>query len=222
MTTTTYTATSPLNELLHWVRNEDFLTTTQRSVTTTSASGSVSGVTEYLINRTNIKNIRSITLDASPLIFGTDYDYAVDYNDSGTIKTRVTFTASKTGALIVNYDYGSDRIFTDYPRDDLSLNSYPRITVDLLTENVDAYGIGGGTFIENPLFTIIVYSQDQDEIRSIIDRIKSSLKTDAKNFYNYPFVKPTSKGPIIKDSNRNDTILHGNIDVAGMFKIGSV
>lgn len=219
MTTTTYTATSPINEILHWARNQDILTIAQRSVSTTTHSETLSSSSATLINRTNIKNIRSLTIAAVSKTLGTDYDYAVDYDDSGTIKTRITFVSAQSGALVVTYDYGSDKIFTDYPRDDLTITSYPRIVVDMLSENTDAYGIGGTAFIENPMFTFIVYDQDQDFIRSKIDSIKTKLRTSAKSFYNFPFVKQVSRGPIIKDEGRNQVILHGNIDAVGMFKI---
>jgi|GEM_PF-1455034 len=215
-------ATTTINELLHWVRNSDVLTTTERSVTTASDTGTFDDDSDHLISVSNIKNIRSITVSGSLLTFGTDYDYDVDYSDSGTIKTKITFTSAQTGAYSISYDYGSDKIFNDYPRDDLKINSYPRIVVDILSEVNDAYGIGGETFIENTMFTIIVYAQSQDYIRDHIETIKQNLKEDAKNFYNFIFVKPTDRGPIIKSDGRNQTILHGNIDAMGMFNITNI
>lgn len=215
-------ATVPEEQVLHWARNQDLLTITERGVSTDTDTGTFAADSSHLIDESNIKNIRSIVVGGSTLVFGTEYDYDTDYDDSGTIKTNITFTSPQTGAYTITYDAGTDKIFSDYPRDDLTVNSYPRLAVVLQAENSDAFGIGGNTFIENGLFSFVFYGENQDWIRARIRDTRLKLQQSAKNFYNYPFVKPTGRGPIIKSDGRNQVILQGNQDMMAMFKVDSV
>ncbi|MCF7861204.1 hypothetical protein K9M79_03075 [Candidatus Woesearchaeota archaeon] len=212
---------TPLQEMLRWARNNDILTIAERGVTTTTATGTFAGETSLLIAVTNIKNIRSIVVDSVTLTLGTDYDYDVNFSDT-TIKTKITFTSAQTGAYVVTYDYGTDKIFDDYPRSDLKINSYPRMSVEMISETTDAYGIGGTTFIESGLYTFVIYGEDQKMIKERMESLRLKLKQQAKNFYNFPFVKPVNRGPVIKSDGRGQTILHANQDVIGMFKVDQV
>ncbi|GAG36961.1 unnamed protein product, partial [marine sediment metagenome] len=64
-----------LDEIEKELRNNDILTVVERNVTTDTASGTVTADPSLLINVSNIKNIRSITVGGSPITFGTDYTY---------------------------------------------------------------------------------------------------------------------------------------------------
>ena len=85
------------NELVTNLRNWDILTTTQRGVTTTTDTGTWTAATSHLINRNNVRNIRSITVDTSPLSFGNDYTIDYTYDDSGTIKCKIDLVSAQTG-----------------------------------------------------------------------------------------------------------------------------
>lgn len=209
-------------ELVYLLRNNNVLTKTQRSVTTQTDTATLVGATSHLINRTNVKNIRSVKVGLTTLSYGTDYTIDLDYDDSGTTKCKITFVTAQTGELEVSYDYGSDKIFGDYPRDDLKLDSYPRIAVDLISKSTDAFGIGGNTFISDTLVTIVVYSKSIDQIETFLSTIEGLLRTNAKSFYYAPFVKPIGRGPLIKPGDRNDIILHKNVDCMAMFSVESV
>ena len=131
-------ATIPENQLVHWTRNSDIMTVSERGVTTIAATGTFAADSSFLIVRTNVKNVRSVVVGGDTLVLGTDYDYDTDFLDT-TIKTKITFTVAQTGAYTITYDYGTDKIHADYPRDDLKLTSYPRIAVILLADNSDAF-----------------------------------------------------------------------------------
>lgn len=203
------------NELLVFLRNSDILTTTVRGVTTASATGTLAGTKTITIARTNVKNVRSITVAAVSKYLGTDY--TVDYNHaSGCV---ITFGANQTGDYVVSHDYGTDKIFPDFPRSDLTINSYPRIAVDIISIDTDAFGIGGSQFISNINFTIVVYDDDVDDIDAYIQAIKTAIEAAPNDFYYFGFTKPTLTGPCIVSPGKSDEIMQRNIDLQAMFSV---
>jgi hypothetical protein len=198
-----------------FLRNQNILTIAQRGVTTADATGTLSGTDTITIARTNVKNIRSVTIAAVAKYLGTDY--TVNYNHvSGCV---ITFGVNQTGAYVVSHDYGTDKIHPDFPRDDLTVNSYPRIAVDIINVSTDAFGIGGDNFISNIAFTIVVYADSTDEIDGYIQTIKDAYVSNSKEFYYLKFVKSTGIGPLITSPDRRDEIMQRNIDLLGMFEV---
>ncbi len=201
-------------EQIVFLRNQNIFTTTQRGVTTANATGTLSGTSTITISRTNVKNIRSITVAAVTKNFGTDY--TVNYNHaSGCV---ITFGAAQTGDYVISHDYGTDSIYPDFPRDDLTINSYPRIAMDIISISTDAFGIGGSQFISNINFTVVVYADGTEEIDGYVQAIKDAIRGNAKLFYYVNFVKPTITGPLISSPDRSDEIMQRNTDFQAMFQ----
>lgn len=202
-------------EQIVFLRNQNIFSIAQRGVTTASATGTLSGTDTITISRTNVKNIRSITVASISKSLGTDY--TADYNhSSGCV---ITFTSNQTGAYSVSHDYGTDKIYPDFPRDDLTISSYPRLAMDLLNVSTDAFGIGGSQFISNVAFTIVAYSNNSDDLDGYIQSIKDAYVSSAKNFYYLKFVKPTLIGPTINSPDRSDEIMSKNADFLGQFEV---
>lgn len=202
-------------EQVVFLRNNDVFTITQRGVTTASATGTLSGTKVITISRTNVKNIRSITVAAVTKNLGTDYTANYKHANGCVI----TFGASQTGDYVVSHDYGTDKIYPDFPRDDLTIDSYPRIAVDILNVSMDAHGIGGSQFISNIAFTVVVYEDKSDDLDGYIQTIKDLYVANAKEFYYMKFVKPTLVGPTINSPDKKDEIMQKNIDLLGMFEV---
>ena len=202
-------------EQVVFLRNQDVFTTTQRGVTTANATGTLSGTKVITISRTNVKNIRTITVAAVSKVLGTDW--TADYNHANGCV--ITFGSNQTGDYIVSHDYGSDKIYPDFPRDDLTINSYPRIALDILNVGIDAFGIGGSQFISNVAFTIVVYDDNSDDIDGYNQTIKDLYVSNASAFYYLKFIKPTLIGPTINSPDKVDEIMHKNIDLLGMFNV---
>jgi len=202
-------------EVVYWLRNSDIFTVTQRSVTTATATGTFASASTYSIAVTNIKNIRSIVVDSTTLTYGTDYTYDTDFLDT-TIKTKITFTAAQTGAYTITYDYGSDKIFPDFPRADLTIDSFPRIGFDIINMPSTPGGFGNVNITEVNI-SIIVYGLDTDDIQDWIKTIRTNLITDQLNFYNLFVVRPTLVGPAIKSPTElgRDKVFQQNIDFIG-------
>lgn len=203
-------------EQVVFLRNSNVFSTTLRGVTTTTATGTLSGTDTITVTATGIKNIRSITVGGVSKYLGTDYTAV--YSVTNCV---ITFGSNQTGAYIVTYDYGSDKIYSDFPRDDLTINSFPRIAIDILGIDVDAFGIGGDDFISNVALTIVIYDDNSDDLDSYIQTIKDLYMTNAKSFYYLSFVKPTLIGPTINSPDKKDEIMQKNIDILGMFNTES-
>jgi hypothetical protein len=205
-------------EQIVFLRNQDIFTKVQRGVNTTTATGNLSGETTITIDKTNVKNIRSITVAAVSKSYGSEY--SVDYNNN--LGCVITFGEEQTGAYIVTYDFGNDKIYPDFPRDDLTITSYPRMAMDLLNVSTEAFGIGGSKFISNVAFTVVVYADNSDDLDGYIQTIREKYITNAKSFYYLKFIKPTMIGPTINSPDRSDEIMQKNLDLLGMFEVDSL
>ena len=208
-------------ELVVFLRNADIIAVGTRGVATTTDSGTWSSDTSHLIAVTNIKNIRSITVDAAPLAFGTDYTVDYYFLDT-TIKTKITLNAAQSGDFVITYDFGTDKIWPDFPRDDLSISSYPRIAVDILSVGSTAFGIGGNEDISNILFTVVVYGQEIKEINNYLTAVRTAFLESRSAFFYLRFIKPTSIGPLLEDPTKRQEIMHQNLDFESMFNVESV
>ena len=203
-------------EQVVFLRNSDVFTITQRGVTTAEATGTLSGTKVITISTAAIKNIRSISVGVVSKYVGTDYTVAY-----GTTSTIITFGSNQTGDYSVSYDHGTDKIYPDFPRDNLTINSYPRIAVDIMSAPIELFGIGGDTFISNVALTIVVYDKNSDDLDSYVQTMKDLYVTNAKNFYYMKFVKPTLIGPTINSPDKKDEIMQKNLDIMGMFSVES-
>lgn len=184
-------------EITVYLRNSDIYTITQRSVTTATATGTFASTSSLLINRTNVKNIRSITVVTTELTFGTDYTVDYWYNDSGTRKCKITFVAAQTGAYSIPYDYGSDLIFEGRPRVDLTLSSFPRLAVEVLGDDTSDADIGGDTEESNISFAITVFDDDSDDIDSALKSVRTKMLEYKKSFYYLKYVHRLNTGPLL-------------------------
>lgn len=199
-------------EIVMFLRNNDIFTILQRNVTTTTHEPILSSALTVLINVSNIKNIRSITVGAVTLSYGFDYDYDIMYNDSGVIKTKITFTSAQTGNCVITYDYGTDKIFTDFPRPDLTLSSFPRIASDLISIASSPGGLG--QVIQNEItFTVVVYDFKQEDIDDYISDLREKFIDNMITFYHIKgVIYPLSTGPLLKSPTGKDKILQKNQD----------
>ena len=190
-----------LEELTQFLRNQDVLTITVRGVTTTTENGTFSSDLTHLIANATIKNIRSITR-GTLLALGTDYTYDTDFDDSGTKKTKITFTSAQTGSYTIIYDKGPDKIFPDFPKDNLSVSSYPRIAVIF--------------------FTVVVYADKTKTVNQTLDLIRDKFLTEQRNFVNLSIITPTDSGPMINDNSTKNEIVHANMDYVSLLNVEKI
>lgn len=197
-----------------FLKNQNVLTIAERGVTTQTDTGTYAFPTSsHTIARANVQNIRSITIAAVLKVLGTDF--TVDYtNNAGASQNcLITFLSPQSGAYSIIYDYGTDRIFPDYPRADLTITSYPRISVDVLSSDSTEGAIGGGSVITNVSITVTAYAVSERKVESIIKAIRNAYLANKKSFTQLKFITVIGMGPILLSPNRRDKIVQRNIDL---------
>jgi len=211
MTTIDYYAIK--QELVVFLRNQDVMTISERNVTTENYVFSPDGSNkEFTIVRSNLKNVRTVTADSVELTFGTDY--TVDYATQ-----KVTLTVAPTTKLNMDYDYGTDKIFPDFPKNTLKISNFPRISVDLIS--VDTVPGGFGNVLKNRItFTVVVYSGQKKELADYLTSVRSVFISEWTSFYYLKHViRPIATGPVIKINYERgkDKIMSQNIDFEVLF-----
>jgi len=205
-----------LFEQERFLRNSDIMTITERNVTTDTDEGTFAADETHLIAVTNIKNIRSITVGGSPLSFGKDYTYDMDFPDT-TIKTKITFTTAQTGVYVITYDYGTDKIGMEWDKTDLKISSFPRISI-LMIDLPSEPGGYGNVILNTINFSCIVYGPNKKDIRNYIASIRKAYKDAWIDFYyTAPVIRPVANGPILPSPDTNDKIFQQNVDFRGSF-----
>jgi hypothetical protein len=202
-------------EQVVFLRNSDILTTSQRGVTTTTDTFSGDGTTTtFTLTNSNVKNVRSVTVDGNAQSFGTDY--SVDYSNA-TI-TFTTAPATGTDNISVQYDYGnSDKIYSDYPRTDLSISSYPRISVTVTAIRTEDAGVGGKVNVSDILFSVVVFANGKQNVNNYIKAIRQAYLNNKSHFYYLFYIIPVAQGPLVNEPNRGDKIYYRNIDFTSPF-----
>jgi len=209
------------DELVRFLRNQDVLTIEQRGIITSEDTGTFSADSSYLIDNSQVKNIRSIVVDAVTLTHGTDYTYNTEYDDSGTKKCKITFTSAQTGDYTINFDYGPDSIFPDYSRTDLDISSYPRIEVEQISKTTNAFGVGGSDVISDTVYTVIVVAATSKQVENILADIEGKFIQNQTGFYYHNVIHPVGMGPIKPKDNAKAQVYQRNLDVRSRLNVES-
>lgn len=207
---TVFDENEAIDELLVFLRNSDILTTTQRNVTTATETFSGTGsTTNFSFTNTSVKNVRSVTVNS---VAQTNYvDYTINYVDG-----EIDFTsapASGTDNVEVSLDHGSDRIFDDWPRDDLSINSYPRVSLQLSPMSSTEGDTSGATTFSDALFSVTVFGVNKRSVISVVKSIRNAVINNKTGFTKINFLTVGSQGPMLPNENSKTKILQKNIDL---------
>ena len=196
-------------EIAVYLKNQDILSTTTRGVTTVTQTNTAVGSETFIkVDNTNVKNVRSVEIDDVAKTFGTDYTVTYESDTAADIG-KVNFASALSSAEVVDieYDYGaSDRVYTDFPRTDLSLSSYPRISIGVTTVRSEDAGVGGESQLSDIMLSITYFGGVKKVIKAGAKSIRNKLQTGAKNFYNFGYIRPMTKGPLIHEPNRHDDV----------------
>jgi len=207
-------------EISHFLRYSDVLSTTVRGVTRTTEGYTVGvgGEATHTFSHTPLRNFKYVTVNAVNKYLFRDYTF------DGTTGILTWNTALvNTDVVATQYDYGSgDKIYPDRARDDLTLTSYPRIGIDIPTASTVPLGAGGTNFLSDVLITVFVWvpvNKDTniagglggtDSLESIMTLIRTAIKGNAKGFYNFPWIYPKGRGPIIPGQNNKIMQMSGD------------
>lgn len=203
-------------EVLQFLRNSDIFSISQRGVTTTSNTASLSGATSHSISVDGVRNIRGITIGTTVLLYGRDYTLAL--GTSSTANALISFSSAHTGTLRYKFDYGStDKIYPDFPRNDLTISSFPRIGFDVIDIPSEMGGFGNVNKSEVNI-TIVVYDDSEKDVVNYIDSLRQKFIDAQDDFYYLKVVKPKRQGPLLKSPNEKgkDKIMQKNIDIVSI------
>lgn len=207
-------------EIINYLRVN--LTDPKSRGTTTLATLSGTGVaTDFLVNVSTIKGIINVEHPVNTaLTYGTDYTYDTDYDDSGTKKLKISFTAapaSGTDNIEVNYTYGSTWIYPDYSQVQSTLSDFPRVTVDVLLASTNDDSLDGAHKLTNITISITVNDFKPERLDSIIDEIRGLMLNKQKTFYYSKYITPSNISPLIYTENTNNKIFQRTIDFDSLF-----
>ena len=209
-------------EFLNFLRNSDILTLTQRGVATTTDNGTFAADLTHTIAVTNIKNIRSIVIGGTTLSYGKDYTVDLFFLDT-TYKTKITFTVAQTGVYVITYDFGTgDKIWDDFPRNDLTVSSYPRIGFDIISGTTREMGVGAMHTLSEVIISVVVYAGTKNEIEETLYNIRNVILSAKKDFYYIKFITPGDIGPMIMNPNPSQKIMQRNYDFYTRLKTEAV
>lgn len=204
-------------EIVEYLRNSNIYSTSVRGVTTQTDTGNFAGnTTTFDIARANVKNIRSVKTNSVTLTPYIDYTYDTDYSGA----CRITFTTTQTAGWAYEfvYDYGTDKIFADLPRNDLTVSSFPRIAVDIIGDNSEDMGLGATSKMTTLSFSIYVYDFKTKDIDSTLTTIKQKMLEHQKSFYYQRYVTRIRTGPVmIFQTTGNAKIMFKSIDYMSKF-----
>lgn len=206
---TTMNLSNLRKEFREFLRNGDILTTSVRGVTTkTDSFTATAGQTAFTLTQTGIKNIRLLTVNAA------SKTYIKDYTWTGAGVVTLTTASTIGDAVSIQYDYGSpDKIFPDNARDDLQLNSFPRVAISIVSSTSQPFQLGGGRHISEVMVTVYAYVPvkkestiaggigGMDDLNDLITRIRNVIRTKEKSFITAPFVTPMGVSPAIPGTN---------------------
>jgi len=197
-------------ELCNTLRSNDVFSITLRGVTTkTDTLTATAGQTILNLTFPSVHNIRSLTVNATP--YSLFKDYTINWT-TGVITMNVGLTLAD--AVIVIYDYGAtDKIYPDFPREDISLKSYPRIGIQLVGTSTEPLGLGGMVHISDLMITIGTWmpvNKDSDitgalggtnDMSVTLSKIRDVIRANAKSFYTFKYIYPSGTTPIMSSTN---------------------
>lgn len=208
------------SELVVNLRNQDLISISDRGVTTVTEEFNGDGNTkQFQFSNTNVKNVRSVTIDAGSMAFGIDY--TVDY-----VNAQINFTVapgSGTDNVDISLDFGSqDRIFPDFPQPHLKLSDFPRIAVDIISSTSNEIGIGAAITESDYTVSIICYATNQTVVENLVSGVKDFIMANKKSLFYSPFITPTSTGPLLVTEFGQNKILQRNQDAEVRFEFNGI
>lgn len=191
-----------LEELTVFLRNKDILTIGERGVTTTTDNFTGTGATAtFTLTNSNVKNVRTVTKDGG--VSQTNYtNYTAFYEGANAGKVVFSSNPSNGSVIAINYDYGADGIFPDFPRADLSLSSYPRVSLLLNVPASNDFDVGATATLNAPALTITVFDYKEKGVMDKVTSIRNHVNSSATSFSTFTYIRPTGTSQTFVDPAR--------------------
>lgn len=212
------------DEIINGLRNANIFTIAVREVTTTTDTFiATAGQTQFTLTKTNMKNIRSVTVNAVSKALITDYSISWS-----TSKIILVTGAGAGESVVIQYDYGTDKIHPDFPREDLTISSFPRLGFEITSIRTEPLGLGGANHISDILMTVFLFmpvNRDAatnsiggtEDLHDYMNIIRSYFRTNAKNFVSFKWMTPFTGTSTMRS--HNDKVIQLNEDYSLKFII---
>ncbi len=194
--------------MVNHIRNADILTISERGVVTATDTPTLTTDTFVDISENNVKNIRTITVDATPLIYGEDFLFDTEFGTIPNNVCRITFTVAQTGAGSITYDFGTDKIFGDMPRVNIKIDNYPRVAINQIYYNTVEGGFGS-VWISSIFFTVTTFAEKQNKILELQDNIRQTILDNRNSIFGFGPISPRIESQIIQAPDRGPIMLKG-------------
>ena len=194
--------------VINHLRNADIMTIVERSVTTATDTPTLTADTTVDIALNNVKNIRTITVDATPLLFGIDWTFDPNFGAAPTNVCRITFKVAQTGDAIITYDFGADKIHGDMPRETIQISSYPRVAINQIYFSTNMGGFGK-VWISSIFFTTTIFAQSQNDILDIQTNIRQTLLDNRNALFGLGPITPRIESQIMQSPDRGPILQKG-------------
>jgi len=178
---TKYAITDITDEILIFLRNHITDPNSRGSDTTDTFSGDDS-TTQFTLTESGVKNVKSVKIGGSAKTFGTDY--TVTYDPTSTVVTFTTPPPSGTNNIEIEYHYGNTWIYPDKPLKQLSLDSFPRISLTHVSGTFEEMGLNADMTKTDLIYSITAYAKTDNEVRDLINQVKNAFIDNKKSFHN--------------------------------------
>ena len=194
-------------EFLFFLRNSDIISISDRGVSTVTEEFNGDGnEKDFTVANSAGKNVRTVTVGSISQTFGTDYSVSFSSDDTITV-TFTTAPAVGVDNVDVTYDYGnSDKIYSDFPRPDLSISSFPRIAFDIISlETADA-GFGN-VCVSDIDIQVNIYAKSKNTMQNYSNTLRTAILANRDSFTYLKRIIPIGMGDDLKHPSGKDKIL---------------
>lgn len=209
-------------ELLNRIRNADVLTISERGVTTTTDSFNGDNIqTQFTLTNSGIKNIREVRVDTNiqtPLV---DYTYTLTETDENN--KVITFTTPPGVGILnveIDYDYSSsgDKIYDDFPLAEISIDSYPRIGFEIISDNTTLESFNRQLYQTELLISFQAFGVGRNATEDILSNLRQHLMDNRNNLVRLTYIEPRGRSRILSVESTNGKIFKRTTDFAAPFE----
>lgn len=186
------------DEILNFLRDKlnssDPLNRVVVQTTTVTATASQ---TLFELSSQYLSFVRSVTVDGTPLTFGSQYSIIWRDTNQGYVQLVSALSGGETVVIVWGKALEKKNfVYPDYPRTDLGENTYPRVGFNIFS-GARVAGLGGGLdypMAYNTTVSIKVIHTDQAFVDNMEKVVTDFIERNAKNFYNFRFINPDRLG----------------------------
>lgn len=197
------------DELVVTLRNGNVLSALERGVVNASGGQTANGTNMVFflgLTGSPLRNVRGVWVSGTGnLKFGTDY--SVNYY-TGSISFTTAPPSGASGIWRADYDYGpNEKIYGDYPRLDLNLASYPRVSCCFSRYSSMPLGIGAQTLVSEGIVDVGAFTQTTSGLDDILSKSRNQFAISGTKLYYIGYMHPANTSAVGVEPGRHQKIV---------------